>query len=76
MNLRPGARVRMNETCPWPERRGCDGVVVTPPRDGMYPQPAPWEVVVKLDDDPLGYNDRWWTCVLGKNNVADITEGT
>jgi len=36
---------------PWDERIGCKGVVVSPPADGTYPQPAKNEVVVLLDDD-------------------------
>ncbi len=74
----PGSRVRLNDTCIWPERRGCEGVVVAPPHDGMYPQPAKSEVIVKLDADPLHSRPwdspsyEWWTCVIDRKSVEAI----
>ena len=68
--IHAGVRVRMQG--PWAERVGCVGTVVAPSTDKVYPQPAPWEVLVKLDDDPLGYNDRWWTCVVARKDVEVI----
>jgi hypothetical protein len=47
-------RVQLTTDVPWPERRGCLGTVVRPPKHRIYPQPAPWEELVLLDDDPLG----------------------
>lgn len=82
MTLPAGTRVRMQGS-PWPEREGCEGVVVAPRADGIYPQPAPVESLVKLDDDPLdrmafspGANYErsygWWSCVVSDNNLETL----
>ncbi len=67
----PGDRVRLNDQCPWLNRRGCEGTVVGP----ESPQAAkvyPWphlgrnELVVLLDHDPLALNrgQPSWSCVI------------
>ena len=64
---RVGQRVRITESSPWPERVGCEATVVAPPADGTYPQPAKWEVLLLLDDDPLtnaSNHTEHWTCVM------------
>lgn len=40
---------------PWPERIGCEGVIVPDPGDGVYPfsRLPKSEVVILLDDDPV-----------------------
>jgi hypothetical protein len=76
MASNPGVRIRLNERCVWPERVGCEGVVVAPPSDGTYPQPAKWEVLVLLDRDPLfdpGFHPgRHWSCVVDRKSVEVI----
>ena len=69
--LPAGTRVRLNADNPWTGRAGCEGTVV----DG--PDVYPWhgcgrnEVVVLLDDDPLGATrDKTWTCVLHRRSVT------
>lgn len=72
-----GRRVRLTDTCPWPERRGLEGVVVAPPSDGTYPQPAKSEVIVKLDKDPLTpalSGHQGWTCVVDRKSV-EVLDG-
>jgi len=61
-----GTRVRMNGKCPWLSRVGCLGVVVAPLANGTYPQPSRGEVLVLLDDDPLGWmmHTAGWSCVV------------
>lgn len=75
--MKPGDRVRMNEQCPWPERVGCEGVIVAPRADRVYPQPPKWEVIVLLDNDPLGglRNDEGfaWTCCIRRKAVDLLT---
>lgn len=74
---RPGQRVQINEHSPWPERVGCKGIVVAPPADGTYPQPAKDEVIVRLDADPLtadidtAHKERW-TCVIDRKSVEGL----
>ncbi len=76
--MKPGTRIRMNDRCVWPKRRGATGVVVAPPAGGTYPGPIPAsEVLVLLDDDPLGSRDRYppdrgWTCVTSKISVRCV----
>lgn len=80
---RVGDRVRFTESCPWPERVGCQGIVVAPPTDGTYPQPAKWEVLVLIDegDDPLStgaerlsYRPGYpaWSCVISAKSCDVI----
>lgn len=64
-----GDRIRLNSRCVWPARVGMEGVVVDPPADGSYPQPAKWEVLILLDYDPLSSDldaqqKRGWSCVI------------
>lgn len=56
---------------PWPERIGSLGYVVADPGDGIYPfdKRLRDEVVVKLDDDPLGAGYDTWTCVIRIKDV-------
>ena len=72
----------MNERCPWPERVGCEGVIVERPT-GPEGQLYPWhgrgrdEVIVLLDDDPLlplrtGSSVRRWTCAVDRQCVEVI----
>lgn len=76
--LAPGTRVVVNAWSAWPERVGARGTVVAPPQKG-YPQPAPNEVLVLLDRDPLGpgappartKEGRRWTCVLDRRSVDE-----
>ena len=77
-------RVRMNERCPWPERVGCEGVIVerpAGPEGRVYPWPGRGrvEVIVLLDDDPLAGthddffgepHDDTWTCALNLKCVV------
>jgi len=74
MTLEPGTRIRLNDRCPWPKRRGAEGVVVAP-RHSLYPQNAAGHVLVLLDHDPLfgAERGRWWTCQVGINAV-DVVE--
>lgn len=64
--IREGAKVRLTERCPWPERVGLTGTVVAPYEDGTYPQPAKWEVLLLIDNDPLNTvgHDPQWSCVM------------
>lgn len=73
--MSPGTRVRFNDKCVWPERRGQEGVIVAPPTDGMYPQPAQWEVLVLLDHDPLTIDGTpdWWTCATSQDSLDEIS---
>lgn len=53
-------RVTVNKGCPWPARVGCAGQLVerpTGPAGDVYPWPGlgSREVVVRLDQDPLGH---------------------
>lgn len=69
-----GTRIKLR-TSVWPERVGCEGVVVAPPTDGTYPQPGRTETLILLDVDPLGARHfataRGWSCVeLAKNLEA------
>jgi hypothetical protein len=72
----PGTRVRFNERCVWPERIGCEGIVVDHRAWApTYPQPLPHEVIILLDHDPL-LADRWsaahqdvWTCCTGVESL-------
>lgn len=66
----PGTRVRLYRS-PWPARAGLTATVVAPPADGTYPQPAPYEVVILIDNDPLTATrtDRTWSCVIGRRNL-------
>ena len=61
---------------PWPERIGAVGVIVPKLR-----REYPWvglgrnEVVVLLDDDPLGRTDgRDWTHVIDQRDLAPVRE--
>ena len=38
-----------------------------------YWKPAKGEVLVILDNDPLGATHAGWTCVMGENNVAPVS---
>lgn len=67
--MSPGTRVVILDSCPWPERRGLNAVIVAPPEDGTYPQPARSEVLLLIDDDPLHATYTYWTCVM---NVRDV----
>lgn len=69
MTFAVGQRVRFREPCIWPERGGQAGVVVRPRSDGVYPQPAPSEVIVLLDSDKSGYG---WTCVASIKSLEAI----
>lgn len=66
--MKPGTRVRLLETTAWPERRGLLATVLAPPADGTYPQPPKWEVLVAVDNDPLGC--EW--CVTGRKDVEVV----
>lgn len=76
----PGRRVRVNENSPWPERVGCEGVVVDPAIfNGVYPadKPLRGSVIILLDSDPLK-NYAWaarnpeWTCVIDTRSVTSL----
>lgn len=62
---------------PWPERVDCKGIVV-PALRNEYPWVGcpKWEVVIKLDDDPLqGPHSRPdWTCVMARSDVMAIDD--
>jgi len=65
---------------PWPERIGCEGVIVPAPAVAV----APWhgmgpdDVIVLLDDDPVGGEcfgippDRAWTCRIRRSMVEVV----
>lgn len=76
----PGTRVRLTESCPWPERCGLLGRVATVPENqhNIYPNVGlrSNEVIVLLDEDPIGTNfqPRWWTCVLDIASVEAVPD--
>lgn len=76
--MRPGARVRFTDASPWPERVGCEGVVVEEPNGpGVYPDDKrdPNRVIVLLDDDPLVPPDRrpsGWTCATTRDSFEVV----
>lgn len=71
----PGTRVALYKS-PWPEREGCEGTIVGPPPGLPLTYPwsglAGWEVVVRLDHDPLSgnYTDQGWSCVISRRNLT------
>lgn len=65
--MTPGTRIRL-VVSPWPERQGMTGTVLAPPSDGTYPQPARWESLIAIDDDPL--NGSW--CVVATRSLEEI----
>lgn len=70
--MRVGSRIVVTDSCVWPERRGCHGVIVHPPAGRSYPQPGPGEVLVLLDDDPLipkPLRRDGWSCVMDRKSV-------
>ncbi len=73
MELTAGTRIRVNARSPWPERVGCEGVIVGDPGDGLYPFAGlgRGEVVVLLDDDPFErtHSSRGWTCVMDAKSL-------
>lgn len=86
--IEPGTRVRMNDRCAWPERRGAEGVVVAPKVPGQYPDRrglGTVEVLVLLDDDPIPvcectergcarhHDAGWWTCAIDVRSVDVLT---
>ena len=84
--MTPGTRVRFNINSVWPERVGCDGVVVAPKVPGQYPDDPRDKnrVLVLLDDDPLmchctsgtcmrAHRD-WWTCATDRASL-DVLAG-
>ena len=77
--MKPGTRVIFCKNSPWPERVGCEGVIVAPRADGTYPQPGKGEVIVLLDDDPLGVlldtHDPSWSCVTTIKSLAPPSLG-
>lgn len=76
MKLPPGTRIRVNRHSSWPERVGCVGVIVQPPVDGTYPQPAANEELVLLDDDPYGSRQRGtWSCVMPRTHLDVEDQG-
>lgn len=56
---------------PWPERIGCTGVTVTGPNRYPWAKLPKSEVVILLDEDPLGatHDDPQWTCALSRRSV-------
>lgn len=78
--MKPGNRIRLTETCPWPERVGLLGVIATPPDDygDIYPVHGlgRGEVIVLLDEDPFDHPPiaRWWTCVLSRRSVEVVRQ--
>lgn len=71
----PGRRVCLNENCSWRERVGCEGVIVDPAIfGGIYPgdKPLRGEVIVLLDDDPIGVKNEQWTCVTDTRSVTSL----
>lgn len=77
--LPAGTRIRMKGTV-WPERAGCEGVVVVAPNGrGMYPDDPrdKSRVVVLLDDDPLAHRymisaGQGWTCAVSRADLDVI----
>ena len=75
--MKPGTRVRVISG-PWFERIGCEGVIVAPPADGTYPaDPRSPQVIVLLDDDPLGATKSEgygcvWTMRLAKVDLVEV----
>lgn len=69
-----GQKVLLTESCPWPDRIGSIATVVAPPSDGSYPQPAKWEVLVLIDDDPRAQisHDPRWSCVISAKSCDVI----
>lgn len=74
-----GTRVRVGQDCPWPERRGSVGTVVAPPADGTYPQPASWQALLLLDDDPLCATRQdagvRWSCAMDAHHLEALGDG-
>lgn len=79
--LKPGTRIRFKNGCAWPERIGCEGVVVDPlVFGGFYPadKRIRWgtsDVIVKLDDDPLKatrFSDERWDCVTSVSSLEAV----
>ena len=75
----PGTRVRFNEQSVWPERVGCEGVIVDPDVfEGRYPggKQLGSHVIVLLDADPLDRHKadhkQGFTCVTDKASVDEI----
>lgn len=61
---------------PWPERIGALGRIVADPGDGIYPfdkRRPKSEIIVKLDDDPLGHSTRYWTCVMNTKHIEYVS---
>lgn len=74
-NIPSDTRVKINWRSPWKERENAVGVIVAPDPQGAYPQPAKWECIVLLDDDPMGIkyeHSAKWTCVLSKTCVEEL----
>lgn len=73
-----GQRVRLNERCVWPERVGCAGVIVEPStvtEAGRYPWHGrgPNEVILLLDNDPLGDGEgRGWSCATSLDTLEAL----
>ena len=78
MKWPPGTKVRLKTPCAWPERGGRTATIVAPRRDGIYPQPASWEVLLLLDDDPFiqSNNRGWWSCVMDAKDVEPLHSDT
>jgi hypothetical protein len=72
--FQPGDRVIFCKDSPWPERVGCEGVVVAPRSDGIYSQPVKGETLVLLDADPLRVDGsvHGWSCVTTSKSLALI----
>lgn len=76
--MMPGRRIRVNENSPWPERVGCEGVIVDPAIfNGLYPADSrrSGEVIVLLDEDPLRAkhpDESRWTCVMSTRDVTRL----
>lgn len=71
-SLPPGTRVRILPSSPWPARVGLTATVVAPASNRTYPQPAPWEVILKVDDDPFALAHETWSCVMSKKDVQPL----
>lgn len=73
-----GTRVRILDTCSWPERRGLQATVVTDRLDSScYPVHGKLatEVVVLIDDDPLAQRSAHpeaWSCVMSEADMEVI----
>ena len=72
-----GSWVRILPSCPWPERRGLNALVVTDNlRADVYPRHGLGknEAIVRIASDPLDptghYSDRPWTCVIDARHLA------